>query len=323
MLSILNNMGFGNSKTKVEERTSVVSLPLEPPRRYKIRGYSDKETASIVGNNLDDVLRPSPLRETVTTEDKFKGVSNSEIIQQIHKSFFTEQDRLIEAATAPSGLSEKETELVDKVEKLRSLGFDRSKENELVRPLWEKIHDNNEKKELLKAIDYFSQKYPQYKLITEKSIKEICKKYDLIFGDVRFYIGTVPDKNLEAIANCNIAKEDKYYQVEYYSHEAKLRHPIQRRGSFEYCSKYENTWENIKIDIPEKEIKPESLVIAASANDFDLDRMDVRDFEIVKRQIPDPVVLHPVVFNEKKYFLIVTAWGEEASDELVVNERMN
>lgn len=318
MLSILNNMGFGNSKTKVEERMPTVELP--PPR---VIGDYDAATLTRLGNILDDVPRPRPTRETVTTEDKFKGVSNSEIIQQIHNSFFTEQDRLIEEATTPSDLTDKEMALIDKVEKLHSLGFDSSKENELVRPLREKRRENNEKKELLKAINYFSQKYPQYKLITKESIKEICKKYNLIFGDVRFYIGTVPDKNLEAIANCNIAKEDKYYQVEYYSRELNLRHPIRMSGSFEYCSKYESLGGTIKIDIPEKEIKPESLVIAASANDFDLERMDVRDFEIVKRQIPDPVVLHPVVFNEKKYFLIVTAWGEEASDELVVNERMN
>jgi len=35
------------------------------------------------------------------------------------------------------------------------------------------------------------------------------------------------------------------------------------------------------------------------------------------------VVLKPVVYNKQKYYLIVTAWGLEASDELVVNQKMN
>ena len=35
--------------------------------------------------------------------------------------------------------------------------------------------------------------------------------------------------------------------------------------------------------------------------------------------VPDPVVLQPVRYG----FLIVTAWGDEASDEMVVNPRNN
>jgi len=34
---------------------------------------------------------------------------------------------------------------------------------------------------------------------------------------------------------------------------------------------------------------------------------------------PDPVVLYPV----EKGYIIVTAWGDEASDPLVANEQMN
>lgn len=40
---------------------------------------------------------------------------------------------------------------------------------------------------------------------------------------------------------------------------------------------------------------------------------------LTRVNVPDPVVLQPV----KGGFLIVCAWGEEASDEIVVNEKMN
>jgi len=51
--------------------------------------------------------------------------------------------------------------------------------------------------------------------------------------------------------------------------------------------------------------------------------MKVKDFKISKIEIPDPVVLKPVYYGGQKHYLIVTAWGLEASDELVVNEKMN
>ena len=51
--------------------------------------------------------------------------------------------------------------------------------------------------------------------------------------------------------------------------------------------------------------------------------MELKDFKLSKIEIPDPVVLQPVMFNKTKYYLIVTAWGDEASDELVVNQNHN
>jgi hypothetical protein len=41
-------------------------------------------------------------------------------------------------------------------------------------------------------------------------------------------------------------------------------------------------------------------------------------FKLSKIEVSDPVVLHPVMFKGIKYYLIITAWGLEASDELVV-----
>ena len=53
--------------------------------------------------------------------------------------------------------------------------------------------------------------------------------------------------------------------------------------------------------------------------------MDISDlqleegYKLVKKHIPDPVVLQPV----KGGYLIITAWGDEASDPLVINPLMN
>ena len=65
------------------------------------------------------------------------------------------------------------------------------------------------------------------------------------------------------------------------------------------------------------------LEIAAPLKDFNMDEMEVKDFKLSKIEIPDPIVLKPVIFNNQKHYLIVTAWGIEASDELVVNANHN
>jgi hypothetical protein len=65
------------------------------------------------------------------------------------------------------------------------------------------------------------------------------------------------------------------------------------------------------------------LVIAAPISDFDTRYMKIQNHQLVKAPVQDPIVLKPVIFNEKKYFLIMSAWGKEASDENVVNQNFN
>jgi len=54
-----------------------------------------------------------------------------------------------------------------------------------------------------------------------------------------------------------------------------------------------------------------------------MDKHEIKDFKISKIEIPDPVVLQPVLFENTKYYLILSAWGQEATDELVVNQKFN
>jgi hypothetical protein len=65
------------------------------------------------------------------------------------------------------------------------------------------------------------------------------------------------------------------------------------------------------------------LEIAAPLKDFNMTGAEVNGFKISKIEIPDPIVLKPVIFNNQKHYLIVTAWGLEAADELVVNANHN
>lgn len=77
---------------------------------------------------------------------------------------------------------------------------------------------------------------------------------------------------------------------------------------------YEDIFKN-----PTKKFKPK-LQICAPVKDMDLTGLElVEGYKLQKQHIPDPVVLQPV----KGGYLILTAWGDEASDELVVNQQFN
>ena len=58
-------------------------------------------------------------------------------------------------------------------------------------------------------------------------------------------------------------------------------------------------------------------------SDFNTEGMQLEGFNLKPIELPDPIVLQPVCFENKKHYLIVTAWGAEASDESVVNQKYN
>jgi len=278
-----------------------------------------------------------------------KGKTTNEIIEEIHESFYTEVDRLLASAKIANSLDTDKQDLLDKCVRLKSLGFKNTKEVKEAEAEIARLDalkaENEAKKTITEAINYFSFKYPNYKFITEESVKKICAKYGLVYGEISKYIGTVPDKNLKYIEDFKVAEEDEccVERLSYFS----------GRGNALLSEKYTNSKE--RSENIGKEVEAERnfllgvlsgeddlrfkrrkflsdtiksydvcpLEIAAPLKDFNMTDSEVKDFKISKIHVPDPVVLKPVVYNKQKYYLIVTAWGLEASDELVVNQKMN
>lgn len=238
-------------------------------------------------------------------------------VKEIHENFFTEVDRLLEDANVFNSLDTDKQELIEKCERLTKLGFYRSQEvqeaNIEIKRLNILKEENEKKKELIDAINYFSQRYPLYKFITEDSVKKICEKYGLIYGEITNYIGTIPDKNLKEIEDFKISEDDEVYIVTHstiYETERLLM-------SFQKS-------QELKSDrLHYYSFKKSNLLIAAPITDFDTQNMKVENHKLVKIPVQDPIVLKPVIFNEKRYFLIMSAWGKEASDENVVNQIFN
>ncbi len=256
-------------------------------------------------------------------ENIIKAKTVNEIIEEIHETFYTEVDFLLSSAKISNSLDTDKQDLIDKCNRLKAIGFNNTKEVKEAEIEIDRLNklqtENEEKIELIEAINYFSFKYPNYKFITEDSIKKICAKYNLIYGEISNYIGTVPDKNIKDMENFKIDTNDECY----------IKNTF---GSITYLNikQFEDEKEEFKenrryyaLSGMEYSLKKCSLEIAAPLKDFDAKNMEIKNFKLSKIEIPDPVVFQPVIYKNKKHFLIQTAWGLEASDEYVVNHKMN
>lgn len=266
-------------------------------------------------------------------KENLKDKTTVGIIDEIHNSFFTEVDKLLATANKFNSLDTDKQALLDKCKRLKALGFTNTKEVKEAEIEIERLNEikkeNNEKQELIEAINFFSFTYPNYKFITEDSVKKICGKYGLVYGEISRYLGTVPDKNLKHIEQFNVREKDECYFTEtiYYS-----VFDIGRSMGKRYITKEESTIISKRCN-REDELafyghytllnSKCPLEIAAPLKDFNMVGMEVKNYNIQKVEIPDPIVLKPVIFKDKKHYLIVTAWGQEASDEIVVNQKMN
>jgi len=251
-------------------------------------------------------------------------LTTQEIVEQIHEDFFTEVDKILESAKIMKNVNTQHQDLIDKSERLKQLGFVNSKEVresqiELNR-LSKLRHENESKESLIRAINYFSVQYPQYKFITEESVKRICEKYGLVYSKISDYIGNVPDKNLKHIEEFKIKSEDEAY-LKRVNNNWNMSDSISYISKQEYDYGIKNRYESRRNY--SEDYKNAPLEIAAPIEDFNMKGKEIENFKLKNIPIPDPVVLKPVMFERKKYYLIVTAWGPEAGDIDVVNEKMN
>jgi hypothetical protein len=277
------------------------------------------------------------LLKKITTAANFSNKNTHQVIEEIHQSFYTEVDRLLASAKIAQTIDTDKQYLLDKCTRLKALGFTKTKEiieaeNEIAQlELIKK--ENLAKEKLINAINYFSFKYPAYRFITQDSVRAICAKYNLIFGTVDKYLGTVPEKNLKQIEEFKIADEDQCYSRVVLVGGPFGFMPVPALTGFISKTELFITDDDLKkagfspnfrkMDFREQKTKCE-LEIVAPATDFNLKGMDVKNHQIInKKPIPDPVVLKPVAYKNEKYYLIVTAWGLEAADELVVNPKNN
>jgi len=360
---------------------------------------------------------------------KIKARSNSKYddtdIGMLHNQFFGSSEDLL--VDSQNFLKQREKELKgwekksiankSKVNDLKTLGFGNTGQakqfDDEIKEKAEEIvnarRDIEEKTEVANAVLHFANRYPAYKFITYNGIKEVCEKYNLVFGQNKLFTGFVPKTNLADIkkfwawrdkTRVGVKLEDRAFVYNLNSYgseqtfnsfedvkknildkelkEAKDRYPKRytepdENGRAYGQSDYAHNWETeirwhggytceerkahedgttlithedfFKRYMDENYSKEnwverhkdkleragmDERYIAAPSEDMDMDNHRIYDYEVVPegkleemKLIEDPVVFYPVSFGNIIGGLIVTAWGDEASDPLVMNVKHN
>lgn len=243
-------------------------------------------------------------------------MNTKEIVEQIHNEFNTASEKIL--ADAKEILAAADKHSYTKGQRLAKAGFVKSKDAVATKGIGETVKQSAE---LAALVQYYQTFYPNTKFITDAAVTAICKKYNLVCGKSSMYKGFVPEKNLAEIEAFKLRKADVSYIITRNEY-AFLRDEIEAKPGlyisflFLFTSFIPGvfplsfyTWRKVKA----------GFMICAPDDDMEYDRRRFWQREGRIEAIPDPVVLQPV----KGGYLIVTAWGDEASDEIVVNQKMN
>lgn len=273
----------------------------------KLSNIFKKKQQPIIHADVQEVLEAIPNTHNYPKE-----------VLQIHHEFNMAAEVL--AIEAKKKIDKANECNISKIESLKDLGFKQAKEVEDTKDILEDCKLSQEQLSLL-AIYQF--RYPNNKFITEGQVKTICHKYNLVCATVNRYKGFVPQKNIEDIKKFKLKSED-IVEVEatfggtYYNKKDMEKY----HASSDFLSSHRQfrnakTKESLSIDEAENF---GSLKICAPIKDMDIKGLELIDgYKLQAIHIPDPVVLQPVAGG----YLILTAWGDEASDPLVVNNKFN
>jgi hypothetical protein len=281
----------------------------------------------------------TPQTETLEAQSKSKYPS---VVDQIHNEFFTAGENLLEEAICL--LKDLEQKDLAKGKRLAALGFGKTREAVAAIETETKLATT---KYISDLVMHYQINYPNNKFIAESQVKSICQKYSLVCGDISMYKGFVPEVKLQMAEKFKLKNEDKsklWFEISSSSgKELPITH-ISEKDLTEYGLKYfkrdsaleysyiVGSMGDFGLDMFKQEIcqmfsefafvkatiVSQSLKICAPLKDMEIPKgKEVVGYKI--QDIPDPVVLQPVQGG----YLIVCAWGDEASDEIVVNQGMN
>lgn len=135
----------------------------------------------------------------------FEQEPEVDVIERIHEDFDTAaQDFLDKANEIISGGTKEMKPEVH--EKLKAFGFKRAQD---IVEVEEAAKAKALAKDVAEKVSYYFEHYPFNKFITREQVKDICKKYGLVFGKTEWYVGNIPEKNQMEIVSFEVREEDK------------------------------------------------------------------------------------------------------------------
>jgi hypothetical protein len=247
----------------------------------------------------------------------------SKEVLEIHSEFHRASDLLILQANERLQNKNMQDFEIAKAKRLHSIGATQAKGANLISRK-EISEDGQLLYELAELIKHYQFRYPNYKFITEEQVKAICHKYNLVCGRIDRYKGFIPDKNLQEaeLFKTTIREEDMGEDIWSVG-----------VGLVSFLESYsDNSWEEYDdggnlAKINQRQYKynyrKAKMKICAPIADMDMTDIELEDGYKMKDVkpivIPDPIILQSVNGG----YLIVTKWGDEASDDIVVNHKDN
>lgn len=175
----------------------------------------------------------------------------------------------------------------------------------------------------------------QYKFILEPQLERVCEKYNLFVRDVNDFVADIPEKNIKDIMNFQVYVSDLPEHLHnFFEH----HQSIFKKEVYQMFDSRPNLNKKVSLsDIGRVEARilqkykdyVPTLQIAAVRNMFSPEAFSESEARIInlrpERSPRFKVNLDPIVLCNTKYKgrIIVTAWGDESNDELVVNQHRN
>lgn len=217
------------------------------------------------------------------------------------------------------------TNFAEKANALKGMGF----VNSIATKMYSGIVGSQET-----AKNYEREYCGKYKFIIKPQLERICEKYNLFVRDTEFFIGDIPESNVKELINSWVYFKHLELYINCINQPALGRiidNWLLENRIYDSCNTYDHIFISYKIpiqalgSIPSSNYKP--LKIAAVESLFDQKAFSKSRSRIIdtidppaKGQVDlDPIVLLEVIGG----YLIITAWGDEANDEIVLNPIKN
>jgi len=173
--------------------------------------------------------------------------------------------------------------------------------------------------------DYQNKYGMNSKFIIEPQLERICEKYDLYVRPLRFFLGDIPEKNIKDLMNFKIDLHDIYDDGNKPIYDYIHKYRIDNNNIYNFYEKPKffvtlDELANIVNVSNYLEIAAVKILFSTDAFTQSTDRI-VNKKELEAKSIVemDPIIL----FKTNHGRLIITAWGDEANDELVANQNSN
>ena len=198
--------------------------------------------------------------------------------------------------------------------------------NSIATRLYKAISDNP-----YRAQEYEKKYFGQYKFLLKPQLERLCEKYDLYVRTPEFFLGDIPEKNFSDIMGFKVDIRD-LPNFDHLSYEKQLEIVRNIKKSLNIYDPLNENYHHFNLSIEhirgmDRELNINTIQIAAVKKLFDEKAFEKSDARILGMPELEPihqVELDPIVLCEVNGgYIVVTAWGDEANDELLFDQKQN